>query len=225
MNVFTRWLNGLPSKRFLREATKEVVQTPDLYKLERSKYNLMFEYGELMDGLPSHGLITKFPLWHAYTVETFSVWKKNDSVVPQPLALKINFEDPNIAMRAFKAKVRGELYKCTTADLLELDKYRSAGVQFDRRKVNIVLPITDEDGHPKRCNAWMYVGKAKFWEKPMIKDLEFSKVHRGGPYGEFSIVKTYDDNRRPWIGRYYHFTPNEFERPYEIGDSIKAAAK
>jgi gamma-glutamylcyclotransferase (GGCT)/AIG2-like uncharacterized protein YtfP len=221
MNFLKRWINGLPSRRFLREATSEVITTPDRYRLERSKYNLLLEYGELQDGLPSHDLITRHPLCHAFTVETFSLWKKNDIIIPTAIALKLNFEDPRIAMIAHKIKIRGELYKCTTADLIELDKYRHEGVQFERRRINIVLPILDKDFEPKRANAWVYVGKREFWEKPLKQDLEFSKVHRGGFTGEFSPVSSYDDQRRPWIGRYYHFTPNEFMRPHEIGENIK----
>lgn len=225
MNILKRWLNGLPSRRFLKDATKEVLAAPDRYRLERSRFNLLLEYGELQDGLPSHDLIPRFPLCPAWTMETFSLWKKNDVTIPTPIALKTNFEDPRISIIAFKSKIRGELYRCTTADLIELDKYRQTGVQFERRKINIIVPILDENGFPKRANAWVYIGKKSFWEKPLKQDIDFSLTHRGGLTGEFSIVSSYDDTRRPYIGRYYHFTPNEFKRPYEIGEIIQANKK
>jgi gamma-glutamylcyclotransferase (GGCT)/AIG2-like uncharacterized protein YtfP len=212
---FIRWLRGFPSNKFLREASKEVQAKPDLYRLEKRKTNFLFEYGELMSGMPKHlvSLKTK-PITNAYSVENFSLWKYNNDINTFPIALKMAFEDPTIANDAHKVKIRGELYKLTVNDIILLDSYRAEGLKFIRKHVNVILPSVNPDGKPIRVGAWMYVGNNNYWKQPIDWDVSF--YHKAiNPQTQFGIVKSYEDVR-PFIGKYNHFTPFEFDKQYEI---------
>lgn len=209
------FLKGFPSKRWLNEATAEVKRTPDLPKLEGRPWNYLFEYGELMSGMPKNFFVFGKiqPITNAYTIEKFSLWRYNNGIETYPIALRMPFEDPVLALQAIKAKIRGQIFKVTTADMIALDTYRGIGVKFIRRRVNLVLEAVNPDGNPIRVSAWMYMGHPDYWKKPINFDAQyhFALANSKRQYvgSEFGIVKHYE-NVRPFIGLYNHFTPFEF---------------
>ena len=178
------------------------LHTPDKALLENSEYKLLFEYGELQAGLPKADLIPTHPVCPAFTVEKFSLLKKNDGAETFPLALRL----PMKGTPFFRARIGGVLAAVRSKDILSLDNYRENGVSFVRKRNSVFLPYIDADGNPMKIKAWMYCGHNEHWRDQVDWDVNYYKGREGSA---FSMVNRYI-NDRPWIGSYFHFTTKDY---------------
>lgn len=189
--------------------------TPDLWKIEQSPKALLFEYGELAQGMPHANILKGNCVGYGFTVERFNLIIKNDGRNAFPFAIRAEFDDQDLANKMPRLKVRGELYEVPYQKIIELDKLRQNTVVFIRKRIPILLPsvhppegryklIGNKEGDPQRVLAWVYVGLKDYWMKEIDWDLKFFRRRGGNVYASASI---YDDRRRAWAKQYYQFTP------------------
>jgi hypothetical protein len=217
LNPFTRSTsppvpNGIryPDETWLHEAVLSREFTPDLHILQQKAKHLLFVY----DNVPGVGLNQHLDdpalatnEMSAFTLGTFSLWKKSLGVHSYPIALKSEVERGKYS-KCPAARIRGELYLVNPNVFVTLDTQARNGVEFTRKKVKTYIPYRyswsqtlGQMPFMERMfpvEAWMYVGNPEFWDQQL-----------DGGY-HFQPVKMYAPNR-PWHKPYYSFTPQELE--------------
>lgn len=193
--MFGFFRTRLPSKAWIDEVTRTPANTPDLWRLEQKKSHLVFEYGECMTHMPKHEMIGGQPVCTAFTKERIPLWKTNTTLNPAdtiPVAVRIPNHQP-------KPRIGGEIYLLGQDKIIELDKQRSNGVSFERKRVSLILPDQDQNNRQVEIKAWMYLGVEKFW-RPLI-DWN-TKFYKGA---DFNTVPVFKDNRQ-WLNEYTYFS-------------------
>lgn len=135
--LFRKEIKG-PDREWVEKALKAAPFTPDIQELETRERHLVFEYGTAMRGYRNSDLLNGF-LYTAFTnpnVGKYSLWKKKLGPMSFPIALPISFRDT--PLRAIK----GELHAIRPTQFIELDKYMLNTVQFERVRVNVVIPYS-----------------------------------------------------------------------------------
>jgi len=145
---------------------------------------------------------------NAFTLgENWVLWKKKLGVGTFPIALRIPFEMTQTG------RIKGELFKVNSSRILELDEYKSNGVEFRRKRVEVLIPyrhikrIVNRDhnyeqvitDHVAKLEAWMYIGRYKYWQ-----DFLDAGYH-------FKPCKIYEPGRLILPGKYYSFTDLEYD--------------
>ena len=124
--------------------------TPDLPELQEKDYWWVFVTGEDMPGhhhdwlmdpaTPAYEGFTAKPdyiLWRKYLrLKTVAVPMQADAI-PYVSRMRINGEAMYPA-----ARLKGCLFKIRPKHFLELDEYRTNGVAFARRRVNVLIPYS-----------------------------------------------------------------------------------
>jgi hypothetical protein len=198
---------GLPTSDFFEQADRRVDFTPDMKKLEQSMFQIMFVYGEFMEGHREYDLIREHSvkLAQGFTMEHMTMWKKNLGKLSYPIALQTKFAHTP------EARIKGELHSIFSYRYNVLDTHMQRGVHFIRKRVPIIVPYTElvtEQGPNNSVKisnidtcyiikAWMYLGVPEYW-------IDF--LDQG--YA-FSTVKMYETARSN-MGYYYHFSKDEY---------------
>jgi gamma-glutamylcyclotransferase (GGCT)/AIG2-like uncharacterized protein YtfP len=179
--------------------------TPDLWKLEQSEYQLVFEYGDLQNRMPKHQMVQPYSAYTAFTNEKFAVFNSHCEDESYPVAFKSTFMD--VQKRPMRrSKVRGELFAVKAKNLMLIDSYRQNGVQFERKRVRVVTPMIDTEGKNMTADAWMYLGKLDNWKDKIEWDRDFTKG-RGNLF--HSLPVQIDNN--PTFNNHIHFTPKDLK--------------
>ena len=210
---------------FAQQAKEKNKNTPDVALLERKLFNRVFVFDDMMKGHPGHD---KFIREHSaflatgFTAECMTLWKKKLGKLSFPVALPDTFHTtPSVP-------IKGELYALETSQILELDKERENGVQFIRKRINIVLPYRhllfnkdrpqvykgtrSEDSRELYDNiknqltaelrvnvtAWAYVGVSDYWSPQLDAGYLFSPV------------KCFAPEQKP-EQKYYYYSQLEYD--------------
>lgn len=210
--AYRRFAWSVPSASLMDTELQKNKYTPDLPQLLESEHQLVFAYGEDQTGMHGHVMlqdhITKVA--RAFTYHKFAVWKKKLGVHTYPVAVNYSFDRDEEQQwwhgSAPLAKVKGELFKIRSAHIPVLDSYRENGVQFERKRVLLIVPFRKGpslgslyDGylHVRILRAWMYVGLRPYWEPLIDINFDYAPVSRYINHG----------NR---FGQYYHFGRLEY---------------
>jgi hypothetical protein len=173
------------------------LHTPDLWVLEQSASQLIFEVG-----MPPKTFGA--PRLDAFTVEKMSLWDHKGGLVP----VRISNKDIMVP----RGRIKGTIHDVPTETLIQLDAERKNNVQFIRKRVHLTIPILTHrtrdrngvpisfpDWRPHQTEAWMYIGVRDYWEPKITWDQTF---HRNNP--QFSLVPIVKDNRS-WLNTYYDY--------------------
>lgn len=139
----------------------------------------------------------------AYTVERFTLWAHNKTGSPIAIRGGLHYRDRYdqlVSLGIPRCKVQGNLLRLKDKALDDLDSVMQNGVNFIRKRVNIIIPILNWEGFPTKVDAWMYVGMQHLREN-IVWDNTFH--HRTGGL-EFSLAQRLEDSRR-WISKFYKF--------------------
>lgn len=213
-----------PDAEWLGEASRMYPNTPDLVWLSRRPFHLLFVYGTQMRGHPQHELVMEHGAYMAttYTDEKFSLWKKRLGKESFPIALENSgWRKPDWATPTH-SRVQGELYAIEWEQLVELDKHFQNTLEFERKRIPLVLPYRNLykiPGTPlqqaiewslkippkdtvvtgavavQTMRAWMYIGQSAYWDDQL--------AHM------FTPVQTYKP-KLGWLGDYYAFTKEDY---------------
>ncbi len=175
--------------------------TPDMPFLQEHMRHLIFVFDDMMKGKKNFDLIAEtsvtgvWPLAHVYTVDNFYFWKKELGELSYPIAL----DKPVTGYTRFDrepAKIWGQLYAIRPTAFNKLDIERENGVQYTRRRIEVLCPYTHWAPSPSieevTLSAWMYVGNHEYW------DDQLAGIHTSKP-----IDKT--DDPRQWLGKHFRF--------------------
>lgn len=190
---------------WLQQSNEEF--TPDIAKLERYKYQLIFVYDEMMFGHPQEEVLKPEAtiLSKAITKNGYTLWKRKLGKQSYPVALDQKFHN------LLKAPIKGELYRMRSKHFITLDSYKDNGVRYYRKRIDVVVPWKEVVRHKKtnvvitraerktEIKAWMYIGIPDFWEE--ILDAGFMS----------SPVRCFQPND-PNLKPYYMFTKLEYEQ-------------
>lgn len=170
--------------------TKDIpTHTPDLSYLEMRPFWRVFIPDEIMKShfkseLLGEGAVLRC---HAFTQGRFSVWRKKLGKASQIIPLETKFTTMPYAT------IRGELWKVPTETIVKkLDSYKLNGIQFNRKRVSLNIPISNEMNKEagdhsylqvKRelanVKAWMYVGNHDFWHHKLINGSKITYKKNG----------------------------------------------
>ena len=205
--------------------------TPDLVELENAEYRRLFVPDEMMSRHHRFGLIKDhlYPMAPivALTQTKFSMVRCNRRSPSTVVPLRMPFADTP------RRHVRGELYGVKSSRFVELDIYKRNGVEFRRTRVNLIIPMrrlsqqywTKErdryslsmEAFPyeeRTIDAFMYVGKAKFWE-PLLTEQE---TYYKRQYADFQswngkyTLRLENGEFRKKLGS--HYSPVKHFKPY-----------
>jgi gamma-glutamylcyclotransferase (GGCT)/AIG2-like uncharacterized protein YtfP len=215
-----------PDAQWFAEAAHTNALTPDLWVLQRYDFQLIFVYGTQMSGHPQHELVMEHGAYAAaaYTAQQYTLWKKRLGRSSFPIALQgSGWRTPDWRTPPL-ARVQGELYAIEAKQLLELDKHFQNTLEFDRKRIPLLIPyhelvrafkprtgmqqfiedslripnghhLVTADTKVKLVKAWTYIGKSDFWTDQLAH--------------YFHPVNTYTP-RYGWLGDYYAFTRSEY---------------
>lgn len=104
--------------------------TPDIVQLEQKEAHLYFAYHMVNNGHPNY-------LEQGVTVDNFQLWKgRQEDGIPYPVAMPHTAELSRVPC----LPIKGRLLLMPTEHLIKLDEYTQNGVQFIRRRVEILVP-------------------------------------------------------------------------------------
>lgn len=211
---------NFPSVQEARWMTDRMKYSPDYGWLEQFEYQLLFSPDDTKQNHSRHCLIEDSELVAtAYTTHSFNYWcmEAGEDRIPIPM---LN-DNPKHTIRYFPPplKIQGEIHAVRPYEFLGLDTYKRNGVQFQRKRVNLILPyrevlqeeyIFDKVGDYRpipMClqgkkgavtservyiiRAWMYIAMPEYWDNLL-----------DGGFRGFKTVNYYE-SRRPWLKEYY----------------------
>jgi gamma-glutamylcyclotransferase (GGCT)/AIG2-like uncharacterized protein YtfP len=181
----------------------------DAWKLEQYIWQPVFIYDQLMRKHRMNHLLENHSQFQctAYTWgSNWTLWKKRLGLGTFPIPLRI----PMTGVE--QGRIKGEIYKVRSSRIIDLDEYKLNGVEFRRKKVDLLIPyrrqqrIVNEDHNYETINtdlvahveAWMYVGRYKYWQD--FIDAGYN----------FKTCKIYEPHGSLLIGKYYSFSNQEY---------------
>lgn len=192
----------LVQQTWIDRALNKTKYTPDIASLQMKKEVFVFVYNELMsDHSPHHKFFGDSPFQgKGYTLDSYSMWKKNLGNESFPIALKGLTQGPGqtrISSRKLRdinpaytsdvklGHIKGEVYKVTPDQVIQLDERSENTVQFNRVQTQIVIPhyVCDVVGDkiiPKATtfirHAYMYLGNLNYWHDLLDNGVFYSVV-------------------------------------------------
>lgn len=157
--------------------------TPDIWKLEQFKRQLIFVPDEMKTGFPHNNLVAeasfipkpKYPV--CYTRKNFTFFKKDLGVMSYPVVLPENYRPTGFVRYPVEAaNIQGELWSINPTQFILLDNHKHNGVRFIRERVEITLPyrevgwnssrlpVVSDDKNDRTTPAWMYIGIPDYWD-------------------------------------------------------------
>lgn len=198
----------LPSEEWIKQANEEAALTPDIWRIERYKTQLLFVCDEMQSNCHHHPLLcSQAKSCVAFSDTTFSMWKKRMGKESTAIPLRLEFQS-GMAQRSVSLEhVKGEIHQIPPRHFIELDKIKQNGVQFRRVRTSFLVPHTTtrwskQTGTFKektldRVKAWMYIGIPEYWNDQIDEGFMFKTVQKYAA-------------RNPMIERYYCFSPKEY---------------
>lgn len=224
---------NFPSVHEARWLTDSVKHSPDLGYLEQFEYQLLFCGDDTKLNHSHHCLIedNQF-IANAFTSNYFNYWQletvnKHDQLERLPIPMQTTILKHTVRYFPPPLKIAGQLFAVRPYQFRELDNYKQNRVQFQRKRVNLIVPYrprwykTNDELEPTQklpkalqgtkhyilgdervfiIRAWMYVGRPDYWDN--LLDAGF----RG-----FKTVNTFE-SRREWLRDYYAYP----KRPIKI---------
>lgn len=208
------WGYSLPLPSYFDYLREETRYTPDVATLELHAWQLFFACDETQPGHHKASILGEYQYkMPGFTQQSFNYW---DSQIPFNPPVPMEASGFRNAMPNYPniAKIKGQILLVRPQALIDLDNYREQGVQFERRKVRIIVPyralkrIFDHPDLPtadieweangigltfeRVCTirAWMYIGIPKYWDK-MISAFDWTSV------------PIYNAKNRNWCKEYY----------------------
>lgn len=150
--------------------------TPDLCQLENRNQHLLLDCGRVK--------LNKDIVCSAYTVERMSLFIQRGNLHAIPIRMT----------GVHRARLGGALYKVTTERMVELDKQKQNRLSFERKKVDVYVPIPCSDGNIQVLSqkVWLYSAIPDQWEEQIEMSLRKYNVSPETP--QFTLAKTYTDN-------------------------------
>lgn len=172
--------------RIIEEFKAENFNTPDMWRMERYDWQLMFVYNEFLPGLRMHHLLEDPSLavstgYFGYTMNKYVMWKRDVGMYSTPLLLST---EP-IGRASPKAFVKGFLWAIRPKQYYVLDQYMQNEVYFHRERVNINVPYREINNFDKRAvselkheivEAHMYIPNKAYWEPLLDHGRVFKPV-------------------------------------------------
>lgn len=213
---------NFPSQHEARWLTDQARYSPDLGWLEQFEYQWFFCADDTKQNHSHHTLISDSEFGStAYTTQPFNYWVLETAQERIPVPMQST--GPSV-IRYFppSLKIRGELRKVRTNQILGLDTYKRNTLQFKRKRISVLVPYRDAERNanvdefgellkpvpralqgtqhftlsPEKIyviRAWMYVGIPEYWDN--VLDAGW----RG-----FKTVNYYQ-SKRSWLKEYYDF--------------------
>lgn len=211
-------------RRLRREVPEDVeVQdfdfTPDYWKLEQFKRQLLFVYGDHMTGERNNAMVKEGSFGPeaihptCYTGNKFTFWKKDLGVYSFPVMLPEDYSPSAFVRWPVEAlPVRGELWSISPRQFkICLDEHMGNGVRFRRERIRIMMPYREVGWHGKNAppvisehctksvTAWAYVGVTRYWD-PQI----------GGIFASAQVEPQTHDFKKPYVDYFYRFQNTPF---------------
>lgn len=193
----------MPDADWREQADRRCDYTPDIWQLEKKRFQLTFVCDELQRNMIMHHQIGEYSrsVCKAFTKERFSLWRMNLGKVSRVIPLRTEFYGAELH------SIKGELYATVSQQYPELDKYKQNGVLYQRERVRLVIPTKTikwsyPEGHFSETpsvyigTAWMWIGIPEYWNNLLDGGYHFSPVKRFTP-------------RNLHVKRYYCYTPLE----------------
>lgn len=194
--------------------------TPDMQALETQLEHPLFVVDELQDGMPRHGMLKgERRLYTGFTQTHYTMLYYDAGEQSYPLVFERQLFFHNLSPIL---PIRGVLYGVSTRTISKLDVLRQNGVQFERKRVMIVIPLNHlwfkDRRHAKlifgdmaasctiegekkvfRLYAYMYFARQNHWQDGLDRSTRTP---------EASVL----ENKRGLIKRFYAFTDEELGR-------------
>lgn len=156
-------------------AEKQTKYTPDILKLERQRYQVVFVTGREKNGFPMHEGYLKDALYFgdAFTASSSYVMvKQHLGKDTYPVSFRVT--------NALGRRLRGELYVIKTPNLIKLDQLYHNGVRYQRDQIIVDVKFTRKNETTCReteemvsTPAWIYLGLNSFFDTLVKTSSQF----------------------------------------------------
>lgn len=196
--------------------------TPDVWKIQQYTHQLIFVFdhmkkNHLRNSLLGPGAVLR---WPAYTLRRYHLWQP-----PTPFEHYISTEATSNLPRFPSAKIRGEIWKIPSDNLLALDEEYSNTVEFQRQRVRMIVPsrtvefvkdhTIDPDFGVMDLNATHrrdYTGSSVKTSSERVALVRcwmyIGKSSFWDPlisaYDGYKPVETFEAKQRRWLNQYYY---------------------
>jgi hypothetical protein len=197
-------------------------KSPDLGELEQYEFQLLFAADRTQRGCSEYSMIEEsvYTGYYGYTLDKFCYYRLRDGL-PIPMRATSDLRLPRFPP---PLKVRGEIHAVRPHQFRELDNLKDNGVQFQRQRVDLLIPHRPVYKIPERYSngkpiplmtdqyslgvervvpikAWMYIGVPDYWDELMDAGYNSSSF--------FTTVENYKDDR-VWLQEYYSMKRETF---------------
>lgn len=195
-------------QRFQQEASRKAMFTPDIEDIQ-SRYAInVFVYNECQKNGNKSDVLGKQAAYQglAYTESSdFVLYKKLLGIETYPIALPITEDQKHgwSSLIGDPGQIMGEIYSIRPYDLIQLDNYMLNTVQFQRKRVKVVVPYHANETSPLDTHVvevFMYVGDYDFWRDQLF-DAEAKKAFAKSS----RLFCSKEENNKETLGAYYTF--------------------
>lgn len=194
------------AEEFVHEMREENKHTPDRAILEHHKELLLFVPDAMRRGAKKYELIRDTANYRAtaFTDDTFFPFVKDLGTESTEVVLR-HLPSGHIMFPPEPARLKGELFTVNDPKtFVNLDEYKENGVQFERKRVEIIVPTrlliysskkplpNLSDVRLMTISAYMYVGVQSYWD-PLLGGVFPAKTAR--------LMET----PTKWIDKYYFY--------------------
>ncbi len=207
---------------FARTARQKLLFTPDMATLQESAFQLMFFYEEIQRDHPKYDLIAgnSAYAYTAFTHTPFHLCHSRLGKETQAFLIEDKLKDID------QAKVRGEIHIVRPPAILKLDEYKANGVQFERKRIRVMIPYhqvvapdlssVTTDAEKKAVwgskNPKVMLQKTAFldvWTYVAITDHWVPLLDGGYHYKCYNRFHMHTANRKN-VGDYFKFTTKDY---------------
>ena len=154
------------------KATKDGQYTPDRLMLERKWSQCLFVFGALQKGHPMYNTLLRnnsAGLWNAFTEDKFSCFLHK----PDQLPVIINDKFRTVPY----LRVKGKVFSVIPKYITDIDTYFYNGVQFERKRIPIIIPYREVLWIKDRCEVERLIDLPLEKSPTVLSQIKYQIVH------------------------------------------------
>lgn len=213
----------LPDLEFLWQMYEATKFTPDIAKLEKYAWQLIFVTDQLKEGHLHNAKLGpeasyRFP---AFTQQGFHYWDTPIPFLP-PVPMKVEYTINPVKGFPPIAKIKGEVHLIRPQQFMTLDRYKQNTVEYQRERIKLVVPYTpvkllkDHNLDP-RFGVQEVFCRSDYKGSSVALDRETTCTIRAWMYTgkpdfwdplinafDYKAVETFHSKNRRWCQEYYN---------------------
>lgn len=209
---------SIPTPQEFYAELQKTKYTPDLAELEQYAWQAIFVCDEFKRKHMKHDLLGEDAQYQypAYTQKKYQFWDPIDPT-EHLVPFEVSMMTKHVVGFPPIANIKGEVFLIRPRQFLLLDEWKQNTVQFNRRRVRVVVPNRSIKWVRDRSQHHFFNSPEQFYNNKTLTDDEVVTIVRawmyeGNPSHYDAIITAYDwghvetfhSKNRTWLPEYYH---------------------